>query len=65
MVQIIEKGGRKEFAVIPYKDYMRMQEQLEDYSDLMALREAKADPRNQKRRPIEEVAAEMGHTKRR
>jgi len=26
--QIIEKQGKKEFAVIPYKDFMRMQENI-------------------------------------
>lgn len=58
--QIIEKGGKKEFAVIPYKDYVRMQEELENYRDLLALRQAKADARNQKGRSFGEVAEELG-----
>ena len=62
--QIIEKGGKKEFAVIPYKDFVRMQEELEDYHDLLALREAKADSRNQKGRSFEEAAKELGLQKR-
>ena len=36
--QIIEKRGKKEHAVIPLKDFVRMQEELEDYYDLLALR---------------------------
>ena len=61
--QIIEKDGRKEFAVIPYKDFLRMQEELEDYDDLKELRKAKVDPKNQNGRPFDLVAAELGLTK--
>jgi PHD/YefM family antitoxin component YafN of YafNO toxin-antitoxin module len=46
MKYTIEKHGKKEFAVIPYKEFLLMQEQLEDYSDLRELRKAKADPQN-------------------
>jgi PHD/YefM family antitoxin component YafN of YafNO toxin-antitoxin module len=60
IAQIIQKAGKKEFAVIPYKDFLRMQEELEQLRDLQELRKAKADPKNQRGRPIEEVAAEMG-----
>ena len=58
--QIIEKAGKKEFAVIPYKQYMKMQEALEDYHALKALRGAKRDPKNQKGRSFEQVAQELG-----
>lgn len=62
--QIIEKHGKKEFAVIPYKDYLRMQEELEDYYDLRELRRAKSDPKNQEGRLFNVVAAELGLKKR-
>ena len=62
--QIIEKRGRKEFAVIPYKDFLRMQNELEDYDDLRELRKAKADPKNQNGRSFDVVAAELGLVKR-
>ena len=62
--QIIEKRGRKEFAVIPYKDFLRMQNELEDYDDLRELRKAKTDPKNQNGRPFDLVAAELGLIKR-
>jgi hypothetical protein len=61
--QIIEKAGKKEFAVIPYKDFLRMQEAVEDYHALKALRKAKADPRNQRGRPFADVAKELGLVK--
>jgi hypothetical protein len=44
---------KKEFAVIPYKDFLRMQEELEDYRDL-------CDPRNQEGRPFHAVAEDLG-----
>jgi hypothetical protein len=39
--QIIKKDGKREFAIIPYADFLRMREQLEDYEDLRCLREAR------------------------
>jgi len=39
--QIIKRNGKKEFAVLPYADFLRIQEDLEDYEDLRCLREAK------------------------
>ncbi|MBI5101486.1 MAG: type II toxin-antitoxin system Phd/YefM family antitoxin [Nitrospirae bacterium] len=63
--QIIEKQGKKEFAVISYKDFMRIQEELEDYHDLLELRRAKSDPRNRKGRAFHIVAAELGLKKKR
>lgn len=40
--KILEKDGKKEFAVLPYEEYIMVQEELEDYEALKALREAKA-----------------------
>ncbi|OHB67784.1 MAG: hypothetical protein A2Y77_05770 [Planctomycetes bacterium RBG_13_62_9] len=39
--QIIKRNGKKEFAVLPYADFLKIQEALEDYEDLRCLREAK------------------------
>ncbi|HEY2800024.1 MAG TPA: hypothetical protein VGI85_05485 [Chthoniobacterales bacterium] len=57
--QIIEKAGKKEFAVIPSKEYIKMQEALEDYTALKALRSAKRDPKNREGQPFERVAREL------
>jgi len=40
--QFIGKNGKKEFALLPYDEFLKLQEQLEDYEDLRCLREAKA-----------------------
>ncbi len=42
-VQILENEGRPEWAVIPYADYQRMLEQLEDLEDLRAFDQAKRE----------------------
>lgn len=46
--KILEKDGEKEFAVIPYDEFIKIQEQLDDYDCLKALREAKARESNTK-----------------
>ena len=36
--KILEKDGKKEFAVIPYEELIKIQEDLDDYESLKALR---------------------------
>ena len=40
--QIIKKKGKNEYAVIPYHEFLKLQEELHNYEDLRCLREAKA-----------------------
>ena len=39
--QIIKKNGKREYAVIPYEEFLKLQGEIEDYEDLRCLREAK------------------------
>ena len=39
--QIIKKNGKKDYVVLPYEEFLKVQEQLEDYDDLRSLREAR------------------------
>lgn len=39
--QIIKKNGKEEFAVLPYEEFQKIQEELASYEDLRCLREAK------------------------
>jgi len=39
--QIIKKNGKKEYAVLPYEEFQKMQDELASYEDLRCLREAK------------------------
>lgn len=42
-VQIIEREGRPEWAVLPYDEYLRMLEQLEDLHDIQRYDAARAE----------------------
>ena len=57
--QIIGRAGKKEFAVIPYEEFLLLQEALEDYDDLRLLREEKAATADEDARPLEVIFAEM------
>jgi Antitoxin Phd_YefM, type II toxin-antitoxin system len=57
--QIIEKGGKKEFVVLPYEEYQAIEELMEDYMDLIDLREAKAEGQGQPSIPLDEVIKEL------
>jgi PHD/YefM family antitoxin component YafN of YafNO toxin-antitoxin module len=39
--QIIKKNGKKDYVVLPYEEFLKVQEELGDYDDLRSLREAK------------------------
>jgi hypothetical protein len=39
--EILTKDGRKEFAVLPYEEFVALQEWLTDIEDLLDLRAAK------------------------
>ena len=57
--QIIEKNGIKEFAVLPYQEFLEIQQILEDFEDLQELREAKAEEFNPPTRLLSQVLAEV------
>ena len=38
--EFLTKNGKKEFAVLPYEEYLKLQEMLEDLEDLRDLRTA-------------------------
>ena len=57
--QIIEKNGRKEFAVLPYDEFLRIQEELEDYEDLRTLREEKAAAQGEPTRSLDDILADI------
>lgn len=52
---ILEKDGEKAFAVLPYEEFVRMQQALEDYEDLRILRAAKAEEAHAPTISFEEV----------
>ena len=40
---ILERDGKKAFAVLPYEEFQKIREELDDYEDLKDLRTAKAE----------------------
>lgn len=53
--EFLTKNGQKEFAVLPYEEFMEIQELLEDLEDLRDLREAKEEEKNSRSIPLSEV----------
>lgn len=53
--EILTKNGRKEFAVLPYEEFLALQEWLEDLEDLVELRAAKELEDNAQTVPLSEV----------
>ena len=43
---ILEKDGRKEFVVLPFEEFKKIEEELSLYEDLKDLREAKKKEQN-------------------
>ena len=58
--QIITRNGKKEYAVLPYEEFMRLRDQLEDYEDLRSLREAKAAEKDAPTIGMDEVKKKIG-----
>ena len=44
--QVLKKNGKKEFVILPYEDFLKLQEELLCYDDLRILREAKKEEQN-------------------
>ena len=43
---ILERDGKKAFAVLPYEEFVQIEEELDDLEDLKDLRSAKAEEAN-------------------
>jgi PHD/YefM family antitoxin component YafN of YafNO toxin-antitoxin module len=53
--EILTKDGKKEFAVLPYEEFVALQEWLEDLEDLVALRAAKESEHSAPTTPLSEL----------
>jgi hypothetical protein len=58
--QIIKKRGKNEYAVIPYEEFLKVQEELHNYEDLRCLREAKEAEKTAPTIGIDELREQMG-----
>ena len=55
----IEKKGKKEFVVISYDEFKRIEETLNDYEDLMELRKVKSKEKDKAAKNIDQVKKEL------
>lgn len=51
----LEKDGKKAFVVLPYEEFRKIQEALEDLEDLKTLRQAKMEEANEPTVSLEEA----------
>ena len=58
--ELITKGGKPMFAVIPYEQFLAIKEMLEDFQDLQDLRAAKQEEHSQPAITLNEVKQMLG-----
>jgi PHD/YefM family antitoxin component YafN of YafNO toxin-antitoxin module len=52
---ILVRNGKKQFAVLPYEEFLALQERLADAEDLLELRKAKRAEGKSRAIPLAEV----------
>jgi PHD/YefM family antitoxin component YafN of YafNO toxin-antitoxin module len=57
---ILERDGKKAFVVLSYEEFLMIEEELQDYEDLKALRATKAEETNEPSVPLQDVKNELG-----
>jgi PHD/YefM family antitoxin component YafN of YafNO toxin-antitoxin module len=57
--EVLVKNGKKEFVVLPYKEFLAMQDRLADAEDLLELRKAKRLEARKKTTPLAEVKRQL------
>jgi len=58
--QIIKKNGKKEYVILPYEEFLKVREELEDYEDLRCLRAAKQEEKDSPTIGMAEVKKQIG-----
>ena len=58
--EILSKDGKKQFVVLPYEEFLAVQERLADADDLLELRKAKRAEAGKKYIPLAVVKRELG-----
>lgn len=57
---ILERDGKKAFVVLPYEEFVAIEEELQDFDDLKELRAAKAEEANQPGISLADAKKELG-----
>ena len=56
---ILEKNGKKEFVILPFEEFKKIEEELSLYEDLKDLREAKEKEKNVSGYSLDEAKKEL------
>jgi hypothetical protein len=59
-LEILKKNGRNEFVVLPYEEFVALQEWMADAQDLLDLEAAKGAEGDGPRVPLEVIERELG-----
>ena len=57
---ILERDGKKAFVVLPYEEFVMIEEELQEYEDLKELRTAKAEELDEPTVPLRDAKKELG-----
>ena len=57
--EILERNGEKQFVILPYEEFVAIQEALADAEDLAALRTAKKEEHDAPGIPLDDVIQEF------
>ncbi|HYG08632.1 MAG TPA: hypothetical protein VD835_01535 [Pyrinomonadaceae bacterium] len=60
--EILSKNGKKEFVVLPYEEFLALQELLDDVEDLLELRAAKREGEDEPAHSLTDAKKELGLT---
>jgi PHD/YefM family antitoxin component YafN of YafNO toxin-antitoxin module len=58
--EILKKNGKKQFAILPYEEFVAVQERLADLEDLQTLRHAKRAEGKKRSIPLAEAKRRLG-----
>jgi len=58
--EILSKNGQKQFAILPYEEFVALQERLADAEDLFELRQAKTAEGRKLSIPLAKLKRELG-----
>lgn len=62
--EILIRDGQKLFAVLPYEEFLAVQERLAEADDLLELRKAKRAEAKKRSIPLSDVKGQLGLTER-
>ena len=57
---ILERDGQKAFVVLPYEEFLMLEEELQQFEDLKQLRAAKAIESDAPTTSLDDVRKELG-----